>query len=186
MLHRLRLAALGALMLLAACAAAPGDGPERPGDVAALARAISALGPGVDRAEAARAAEIAQAYPLHLAEAWQVTDHPLVHNAKVLHGLREKGLCNDWTEAMLSRLARENFRTLSLHWASSPPAGFRVIHHSAVISARGAPREAGLVLDPWRQGGPLFWAPVDADARYDWGPPITAGPPADRPGAPPA
>ena len=30
--------------------------------------------------------------------------------------------------------------------------------------------EDGIVLDPWRKGGELFWSPVLEDKRYDWTP----------------
>ena len=160
-----------ALLVLGACSAKP---EVTQSDVAALATAIRGLGPDVDPEEADRAARIAYAYPMQLREEWRVTDAPLVHNGKVLNGLREKGLCNDWTDAMLKRLRQEEFRTLSLHWATSPPEGFRVIHHSAVISARGESRDDGLVLDPWRWGGTLYWSRPEEDKRYEWGPPILA------------
>ncbi|QFS83930.1 hypothetical protein FIU97_14365 [Roseivivax sp. THAF40] len=156
-------------LALAACSAPPPDGQGGP---EALARALVALGPEVDPEEARRAAEIAYAYPLQLKEEWQVTDPPLVHNFKVLEGIREKGLCNDWARAMLERLREEQFETLSLHWSTSPPEGFRVIHHSAVISARGGTLYDGIVLDPWRWGGVLYWSADEDDPRYEWGPPI--------------
>ncbi|SIT09787.1 hypothetical protein SAMN05421759_11580 [Roseivivax lentus] len=157
------------VLALAACSAPP---PDRQGGPEALAQAIAALGPDVDPTEAQRAAEIAYAYPLQLAEDWQVEDPPLVHNFKVLEGLREKGLCNDWARAMLERLGQERFETLALHWSTSPPRGFRVIHHSAVISARGETRDEGIVLDPWRWGGVLYWSAPEDDPTYRWGPPI--------------
>ena len=37
-----------------------------------------------------------------------------------------------------------------------------------VVSANGDVMEQGLVLDPWRNGGDLFWAPVVEDTRYGW------------------
>ncbi|MHA7874417.1 hypothetical protein [Roseivivax sp.] len=159
------------LVLLTACAGAPE--PDR-SEIPKLAAEIAALGPGVAPEEAQRAARIAYEHPLQLAEDWQVTASPLVHNAKVRNGLREKGLCNDWAEAMITRLRQEGFETLELHWATSPAEGFRVIHHSAVITARGAPLEAGVLLDPWRHGGVLYWGAPGADPRYDWMPRMQA------------
>jgi hypothetical protein len=38
-----------------------------------------------------------------------------------------------------------------------------------VITAAGQPFETGLVLDPWRNSGDLFWARVDRDV-YPWVP----------------
>lgn len=139
-------------------------------DVDALAQSIQALGPNVDPAEAQQAATIAYAYSQQLKQDWNVTDPAIIHNAKIINGFREKGLCNDWAEAMTKRLRQENFRTLDLHWATSPPTPLRIIHHSASISAKGDTMYDGIILDPWRNSGTLFWAPVREDTRYNWAP----------------
>ncbi|WP_171212610.1 hypothetical protein [Ruegeria sp. HKCCA5426] len=139
-------------------------------DIDALAAAITDLDPRVDPAEAQRAARISYTYSQQLARDWNVTDPAIIHNAKVINGFRERGLCNDWAEAMSTRLRQENFRTLDVHWATSPPTSFRIIHHSALISAKGASMYDGVILDPWRNSGALFWAPVREDTRYNWRP----------------
>ncbi len=158
---------LMAILLIGGCAPKPSaNGP----DVEGLANAIQALGPNVDPAEAQRAANIAYSHSLRLKQEYRVTDSAIVHNAKVVNGFRERGLCNHWAEDMLKRLRQENFRTLDLHWATSPPTTFRIIHHSALISAKGDSMYEGIILDPWRYSGALFWAPTKADDRYNWRP----------------
>lgn len=161
------IAILALCLALAGCSTTPAQGPN---DVDALAQAIEALGPGVDPAEARRAAEISYSYPLQLKQDWNITDAAIIHNAKVINGFREKGLCNDWAQAMTTRLRQENFRTLDLHWGTSPPTPFRIIHHSALISAKGDSIYDSIILDPWRYSGALYWGPVDEDPRYDWKP----------------
>ncbi len=154
-------------LVLAGCSAGPS---ETQGDVDDLAQSIQALGPEVDPNEARRAAEIAYSYSQQLKREYRVTDSAIVHNAKVINGFRERGLCNHWAEDMLKRLRQEEFRTLSLHWVTSPPTTFRIIHHSALISKAGDSMYQGIILDPWRYGGDLFWAPVVDDTRYNWRP----------------
>ncbi|MDA7965989.1 hypothetical protein [Ruegeria sp.] len=144
--------------------------PVQRSDIDGLTNAIQALGPDVDPNEARRAAEISYSYSQQLAQEWNVTDPAIIHNAKVINGFREHGLCNDWAQAMTRRLRQEDFRTLQLHWATSPPTPFRIIHHSALISARGDGIEDGIILDPWRNSGRLHWAPTREDTRYNWRP----------------
>ncbi|WP_170400836.1 hypothetical protein [Ruegeria arenilitoris] len=139
-------------------------------DIDDLAQAIQSLDPKVDPAEAQKAATIAYTYSQQLKHEWNVTDSAIIHNAKIINGFREKGLCNDWAQAMTTRLRQENFRTLDLHWATSPPTEFRIIHHSALISAKGDSMYDGIILDPWRASGALTWAPVREDTRYNWRP----------------
>ncbi|MGI9369106.1 MAG: hypothetical protein ACR2O2_09730 [Ruegeria sp.] len=156
-----------AILLISGCATSPTTDSK---DVSGLAVAIQGLGPNVDPAEAQRAARIAYSYSLQLAQEYRVTDSAIIHNAKVVNGFRERGLCNHWAEDLLKRLRQEDFRTLDLHWAISPPTTFRIIHHSALISAKGDTMYQGIILDPWRYGGDLFWAPTEADERYNWRP----------------
>jgi hypothetical protein len=172
MFHRLLL--LFALLLGLTACALPRNGPPPPGteaEVAALARAIEGLSPAVDREEATRAARIAYRYTYELALAYQITDPPLIHNAKVNSGRKPRGLCWHWAEDLEKRLKAEGFATLDLHRAiANGDTRLLIDHSTAIISAAGAPMEAGLVLDPWRKGGVLFWSPVLSDPRYTWEP----------------
>ncbi|WP_245243197.1 hypothetical protein [Pararhodobacter sp. SW119] len=165
-----RLFWLLAILSLCACAASSPQEPPAPDrrEVVALSDAILALGPGVDPEEAERAARIAFSYSRQLAREYRITDPPLIHNAKINLGLRERGLCYHWAEDIEARLLEENFRTLVLHRAISPDRPFRIEHSTAVISRKGDGLHDGVVLDPWRMGGRLFWSPVREDTAYDW------------------
>jgi len=157
-----------AILGLGACSSAP---PARSDDAARLAAQIQALGPEVDPEEAQRAARIAYTYTAQLAQEYQITDPPLIHNAKVNKGLRPRGLCWHWAEDMERRLKQEEFRTLTLHRAiANADNPFRIDHSTAIISRRGDSMYDGVVLDPWRYGGVLFWSPLREDTRYDWVP----------------
>ncbi|MFO7759568.1 MAG: hypothetical protein R6V26_14025 [Roseovarius sp.] len=168
-----RIAVLTTLVafVLAGCGAAPPPPPPQAGDVSRLAVAIRSLGPDVDSAEAERAAKLAYAHTETLAQQYQITDPPLVHNTKVNMGLRPRGLCWHWAEDMEKRLNAEAFETLDMHRAIANSENvLRLEHSTAVISAKGDGFDAGLVLDPWRKGGRLTWVPVRGDPDYDWEP----------------
>lgn len=151
-----------------AIAAEGGPAPGTPQEVAALARAIAALGPGVDPEEAQRAARITYVHTYELAQAYGITDGPILHNTKVNMGLRPRGLCWHWAEDIENRLKQESFRTLELHRAVANSFNLRLEHSTAIISRRGDGYRDGIVLDPWRKGGVLFWSPVREDRRYKW------------------
>lgn len=155
-------------IVLAACSSPPQHGPD---EVSRLAAGIRALGPRVDPEEADRAARIAISYPKQLAREYQVTDSPLIHNIKVNSGLRPRGLCWHWADDMQARLAMENFKTLELHRAIANADSAILIDHSTVIvSQRGDDMFDGMVLDPWRYGGVLYWSEVLEDKKYKWVP----------------
>jgi len=158
---------------VAACGGPPGGGPQ-PGttsDINALTQKIISLGPDVDPNEAARAAQIAYDYTYELAQQYQITDPPLIHNMKVNTGRKPRGLCWHWAEDMENRLNSENFQTLELHRAiANHDKPLFIEHSTAIIGRRGDSMYDGVVIDPWRYGGKLFWEVTREDTRYGWEP----------------
>jgi len=159
------------LVFLVGCGAPGGPVTATPDEVSQLATAIRALGPDVDPEEADRAAQVAFAQSRNLAIQYEIEDPPLVHNSKVNMGLKPRGLCYHWAKDMEWRLRDEQFETLVMHRAiANADNPFRIEHSTAIISARGDDMYDGIVLDPWRKGGPLFWDETRDDTRYAWVP----------------
>lgn len=152
-----------------ALAEAPASQDALEAQIAEVTQALRALGPQVDPGEAARAARIAVLEPLQWAQAWQVVDAPLVHNFKVVNGLRDKGVCQDWADAMEIALHAEGFRTLELHRAIANGRNLKLEHATVIVTAKGQPMAEGVILDPWRIGqGRLYFGRVSEDDRYAW------------------
>lgn len=167
----LRVLPLLAFAVLAACSGPTGPNgppPGTPQDVAQLAQEIRMLGPDVDPEEARRAAQVTYAYTHQLAQEYQITDPPLIHNTKVNMGVKPRGLCWHWARDVELRLRKENFQTLNLHRAVANHNNMRLEHSTAIISSKGDTLHDGIILDPWRKGGVLFWSPVREDSRYEW------------------
>ena len=160
------------MAVLAGCGAPlpePGVALER--DRVDLTRALLALGPDVDASEARRLADIAYDYPLQLARIYEIEDAPIVHNQKVNYGLKSRGLCYHWAEDMQTRLAREGFRSIEIRRGISPARPLFPFEHSSIIAvAPGQPLQSGLLLDPWRYAGALYWLPVADDRMHRWQP----------------
>ena len=137
--------------------------------IAAVTKMLTALDSSVDRDEAARAARIAVQEPLIWARDWRVEDPPLLHNFKVVNGLRDKGVCQDFADAMHAALSAEGFQTLQIHRAVGNLRSPLLEHATVILSARGQSMEQGVILDPWRIGqGQLWFSRVTEDKKYDW------------------
>jgi len=137
--------------------------------ISELRQALLDLGVAVSDREATRVAEIAVLEPLKWAEEWQVDSPPLMHNIRVNHGLRPRGLCKDWADDLQVAMWAEKLQTIDLHRAIANSRNIRLEHSVLIVSAKGAPMEDGIVLDPWRLGqGQLFFVKVPEDKRYDW------------------
>lgn len=165
---------LSALSLLffsgVAMARTDGPAPGTPAQIQELAAAIQSLGPEVDPQEALRAARVTYDYTYQLSQEYQITDGPLIHNTKVNMGTRPRGLCWHWAQDIETRLKAEGFKTLDMHRAVANSFNIRLEHSTAVISRKGDAFQQGIVLDPWRKGGVVFWSPTLEDRRYNWMP----------------
>jgi hypothetical protein len=163
------------LLLLQGCAVDPArldiSRADEQRRIADLEQAILSLGDDIDPEEASRAARVAIDYSLQLAREYEVSGSPIFHNVMVNLGLRSRGLCVHWTRDLRDRLRQEDFRSLDLHWAiANYESLFRLEHSTVVVSARGAGLQQGLVLDPWRNSGELYWARTLDDSDYNWRP----------------
>ena len=135
-----------------------------------LAQALTALSPDVDEKEAELLAETAISYSLELAAEYRVLRPPVFHNLMVNLGFRGRGLCIHWTEDLLKRLKGLGLKSLELYWGiANNDVLLRLEHSSVITTARGRGFKEGLVLDPWRHSGELYWMPVKDD-RYPWKP----------------
>ncbi|UWQ45843.1 hypothetical protein [Leisingera aquaemixtae] len=164
---------LASLMILAAATLAGCGTPPTAtkNDVEELSLALQSLDTGVDPGEARRAAEIAYSYSAQLAKQYDVTTSPIIHNTLVNSGVKARGVCVHYAEDMQARLNQENFQTLSMLRAiAEPKSDFRIDHSTAVIAANGDGIYDGIVLDPWRYGGKLYWSATTKDPRYNWEP----------------
>jgi hypothetical protein len=159
-----------AAALISGCAGnrAASRSPERmSANVNALRRALDALGPGTDKAEAGILAETAVTYSSRLAEEYRVVPPARLHNLLIQVGIRDRGLCYHWTEDLMKRLQALGLKTYQLHWGVAHKGSELQEHNSVVVTANGQPFEAGLLLDPWRNSGDLYWAVVNTDS-YPW------------------
>lgn len=147
----------------------PADEAVISSKVAALRDSLAGLEPPPDPAEARRTAETAVTASLRLADAYRVVPPAKWHNLLIQMGIRERGLCFHWTEDLMNRLQEIGLSSLDLHWGVAHRGSDLREHNSVVITAAGQPFETGLVLDPWRNSGDLFWARVDRDV-YPWVP----------------
>ena len=170
------------LMVLISCA---GSRPGQPGlsqsnaktadeqrradfqKILALQNDLTALNRSADRAEARRVAQTAVIYSRRLAENYDLVRPAVLHNLLVRVGLKKRGLCYHWTEDLLDRLAALDLKTYRLYWGVAYRGSELREHNSVVITARRQAFDSGIVLDPWRNSGDLYWCPVGSDS-YPW------------------
>jgi hypothetical protein len=135
--------------------------------VTALEHDLTALNHNSDGAEARRVAETALHAAAILAREYRLVRPPILHNLFIQMGLRDRGLCYHWTEDLMSRLNTLQLKFYQLRWGVAHRGSDLREHNTVVITANGQPFENGLVLDPWRHSGKLYWVVVKND-KYPW------------------
>jgi hypothetical protein len=128
---------------------------------------IAALAPGIDPEEARRVAEIAYNTGRDLKKEWRVVWPPGLQNFLVNTGRRKGGLCFQFAERLLLRLAEQKWETVEFHWAESFETTSSE-HNVIVVTAKGQSFYQGIILDNWRYGGFLIWGLVPEDPHYKW------------------
>lgn len=153
---------------LSGCSSLPDAGLEARRQVVLLEKQLAELNPEVGAADAAHLAQAAVQESINLAHEYRVVRPAWFHNVLVNHGLRERGLCFEWTNDLFVKLYELHCVSLELHLAVAR-MDTRREHNSIVVTARGQAFENGVVLDAWRHSGRLWSGPVLAD-KYPWGP----------------
>ncbi len=137
-------------------------------DIRELASALLALGPNISRTEAMEVAHDAYTYPLLLSNRWQLTWPPMYHNTLRNADARAGGLCTDWAASMIEFMRLKRLRTMDLYWGVADKGDPWREHSTLVVTATGQPFDTGIILDPWRNSGELYWLRHVKDPAYQW------------------
>ena len=143
--------------------------PALHSEIQALEAALIAMDPQViSPQEAHDVAHDAIIYPMYLANDWNLTWPPLYHNTLRNADHRKAGLCVDWARAMRARMRTKHLQTFDLYWAIAHKGNAWREHSTLIVTPKGHPMDEGMVLDPWRNSGKLFWSRLKADTEYPW------------------
>lgn len=132
-----------------------------------LTQAILKLGPGIVKSEAQFVAREAVLYPKVLANRYKLMSPPLYHNVLVNYGKRPRGLCYQWTHDMGKQINKP-MKSLQFYHAVAFRRNYWKEHSTLVVTAKGKGVPDGIILDPWRNSGVLFWSHVKSDKKYPW------------------
>ncbi|THB78261.1 MAG: hypothetical protein D3926_13445 [Desulfobacteraceae bacterium] len=117
--------------------------------------------------EARLMAKTAITYSRDLAGKYQIIRPPLLHNILVRMGLKERGLCYHFADDLMARMKTLELKDFKLRHGVAFEGSDIKEHNSLVVTPTGRPFSEGMVLDPWRNSGELYWATVEQDT-YPW------------------
>ncbi|MBT8044731.1 MAG: hypothetical protein KJO79_07250 [Verrucomicrobiae bacterium] len=160
-------ASAGLLALVLTACVDPGSPAFRRNQAQKLSRDLQRLASTVSVSEANKMAITAVEQSAGLSELYKPAHVAWFNNWLVNRGLRDRGLCYQWRNDLFPPLFRLEAKTLDLHLATSR-RGTVFEHNAIVVTANNQAFEDGIILDPWRRGGKLWWGSFDQDKRRPW------------------
>lgn len=151
---------------LSGCAVTPVDAPKD--QLVRLSSMLRSLDSNIPKKESDVLSKEIFGETAHLVKAFDLTAPPLWHNTLVNLGLRKKGLCYHWSDALYLHLKKGKYAHFSFHLAGANIGEYFFEHNALVISKKAEGIENGIVIDPWRDSGKLFFSKVKEDTAYQW------------------
>ncbi len=124
--------------------------------------------PQVSRSEAMQLSKTAISYSRALAIKYKANTTPLIHNALVNAGLRDRGLCFQWSDDLQSKLNQYGFTTMTIHAIGANINRYNEHNALVVLPIGSQDLKRGVLLDPWRKSGELLFMPITKDTKYQW------------------
>jgi len=103
-----------------------------------------------------------------LSTEFKLTSPPLWHNTLVNVGLREKGLCYHWSDALYAHLVVKDYPSFEFHLVGANIGEYFWEHNALVVVSKRGKVESGVLIDPWRDSGKLYFSKLKDDKKYTW------------------
>jgi hypothetical protein len=103
-----------------------------------------------------------------LVHRYRLSAPPLWHNFLVNVGLREKGLCYDFSDALYLYFKSRYYPHYDFHLAVAHRGEYLREHNALLITAKDNRVEEGVIIDVWRHSGKLYAVRFGEDPQYHW------------------
>ncbi|MCB4742876.1 MAG: hypothetical protein LGB68_01775 [Sulfurovum sp.] len=134
-----------------------------------LTHMLTRLSPEAPYLENVRLAEDIVHYSHTLEIKFDRHTYPWLHNFLVNVGLKERGLCYHYSDALYQYLKQQYYPHFTFHQAGANIGEYFYEHNVLVIlSSKWSHFEEGIVIDVWREPGNIFISNIKDDAIYQW------------------
>ena len=136
--------------------------------VEALAELLQSLDITIPQSESVQLSKDIYAKTKQLTKEFEMTSPPQWHNFLVTVGVREKGLCYHWSDALFLHLSAKQYDAFEFHLMGANIGEYFSEHNALVVVAKGGKIQEGVIIDPWRDPGELYFVKVGDDPDYVW------------------
>ncbi len=103
-----------------------------------------------------------------LRKKFKPVSEPHFNNFLINVGVKDKGLCYQWSDALYIHFSDKNYHDFEFHLLVANKGEYFYEHNVLVVVAKGEKVMDGVIVDPWREPGKLYFAKVSEDKKYEW------------------
>lgn len=133
-----------------------------------LSHLLGSLEEGIPQSEAMQLSKDIFYKTEQLSKEFEMTSPPQLHNFLVTVGVREKGLCYHWSDALYLYLSAKQYHSFEFHLMGANIGEYFYEHNALAVVAKGGNIQEGIIIDPWRDPGELYFSKVEDDPEYTW------------------
>lgn len=137
-------------------------------DLRQLSTLLQSLDKNISQEEAKQLSQDIFHQTQMLTKEFELTSPPVWHNFLVNVGVREKGLCYHWSDALYVYLSKKQYDSFDFHQMGADIGKYFMEHNVLVVVSKGGKLEDGVIIDPWRDSGKVYFSKVSEDTKYKW------------------
>ncbi len=103
-----------------------------------------------------------------LRQKFKPLSEPHFNNFMINVGLKKEGLCYEWSDALYVHFINTDYLHFTFHLLVSDQGKYFSEHNVLVVAARGKNVLDGVIIDPWREPGSVYFVKVKNDHGYTW------------------
>lgn len=144
-----------------------------PANVKHLSQILQGLDANISGEEADALARDIYRKSYELSEKFELVSPPQFHNFLVNVGVREKGLCYHFSDALYIHLKHQGYEHFDFHLVGANIGEYWSEHNALVVVAKECNTEtcilnSGILIDAWRDSGEVYYAKLNEDRAYHW------------------
>ncbi len=136
--------------------------------VKALAGELRALHEGIPAEEAERLSREIFLESARLRKKFKPVSEPHFNNFLINIGMKDQGLCYQWSDALYVHFKKRTYPHFDFHLLVSDQGEYFLEHNVLVVVAKGGNVMDGVIIDPWRESGSVYFIKVKDDYGYEW------------------
>jgi len=154
-----------AIFFLGCTSTAPDMSPNREEELSKLLRSLNSAIPFIEAETLAH--EIFKKTD-KLRKKFKPVSEPHFNNFLINVGVKERGLCYQWSDALYIHFLNKNYQHFEFHLLVANKGKYFYEHNVFVIVSKSKNVMEGVIIDPWREPGKLYFSKVNEDKKYEW------------------